>query len=67
MDKPYLGVNELSHLMGMSQQSVLNAIHRDNFPIPTYKLGKLRVADKLVVEAFFQNQREIGLEQISTK
>jgi predicted DNA-binding transcriptional regulator AlpA len=67
MEKPYLGVDELSHLMGMSQQGVLNAIHRDSFPIPTYKLGKLRVADKRVVEAFFQTQRDIGLEKISTK
>ena len=67
MEKPYLGVDELSHLMGMSQQGVLNAIHRDSFPIPTYKLGKLRVADKRVVEAFFQTQRDISLEKISTK
>lgn len=66
MQKPYIHISELAELMGMNPRSVSNSIYRDQFPIPTYKLGKHRVADKEVVDAFFKRQRDIGMELIST-
>ena len=66
MQKPYLQIDELADLMGMSPKSVLNSIHRERFPIPTYRLGKQRVADREVVDTFFKNKRDLGLSLIST-
>jgi predicted DNA-binding transcriptional regulator AlpA len=66
MERPFMNLNELSKLVGMTEQSVRNAITRGVFPIPTYKLGKNRVADKEVVRSYFQNMRDIGLSKIST-
>lgn len=64
--RPYLDMKELAQLMGINPKSLQNSIYREQFPIPTYKLGKHRVADKKVVDAFFKTQRDIGMEKIST-
>ena len=64
--RPYYTSEELAELMGMSVQGLLNAVSRGNFPVPTYKLGKKRVADKTVVESFFEAKRAEGLAQITT-
>jgi predicted DNA-binding transcriptional regulator AlpA len=66
MERPFINLNELSNLVGMTEQGVRNAITRGVFPIPTYKLGKNRVADKEVVRSYFANMRDIGLSKIST-
>lgn len=66
MDCPFMGLNELSKLVGMSEQGIRNAITRGAFPIPTYKIGRNRVADKEVVSKYFQTKRDIGLSIIST-
>ena len=67
MDRPYLTASELAELFNMSKGSLLNAISREEFPLPTYRLGKQRVADREVVRAFFNAKRAEGLKQITTK
>tara|TARA_B100001093_G_C26839429_1_gene1019861 strand:- start:1297 stop:1503 length:207 start_codon:yes stop_codon:yes gene_type:complete len=67
MDRPYLDAAELSALFGMKKTSLLNAISSDRFCCPTYKLGRQRVADRKVVEAYFDARRAEGLNEITTK
>jgi hypothetical protein len=57
-------LKQLAPLMGMSTGSIKNAIARGNFPIPTYFLGRHRVVDKQVLEAFFSAQRDEGLRRM---
>jgi len=67
MERPYLTIEELVELFGFaSKNSLLNAIHLEKFSCPTYKMGKRRVADKKVVEAYFDAKRAEGLAQITT-
>ena len=65
MIKPYYTMQELSEIMSMSLKGLHNALHNKQFPIPTYKLGKRRVADKDVVDAFFAQRRLEGLKKIT--
>jgi len=67
MDKPYYQMAELAQLLGISLKGLHNSVHKENFQIPTYKLGKKRVADKQVVNQFFVNKRQEGLSKITTK
>lgn len=67
MQKPYYTTTELAEIMGLTVKSLHNAFHADRFPIPTYKLGKKRVADKEVVRHFFEQKRIEGLQEFTTK
>lgn len=64
--KPYYNVEELAEIVGVTPKGLLNAVSRGNFPIPTYKLGRMRVADKKVVEKYFEEKRAEGMAQITT-
>jgi|TARA_B100001093_G_C26741905_1_gene977090 hypothetical protein len=66
MERPYLNIDELADLFGMTKGSLLNSICRETFTLPTYKIGRQRVADRAVVEAFFEAKRAEGLAQITT-
>jgi hypothetical protein len=66
MDKPYLTSVELADLFGISKGALMNSISRSEFPVPTYRLGRQRVADKIVVETFFEARRLEGLQNITT-
>lgn len=65
MEKPYLTMGELANLFGLTTQSLSNSIHEERFPVPTYKMGKFRVADKIVVQRYFDSRRAVGLSQLS--
>ena len=68
MERPYLTLDELIDVFGIaSRSSAYNSIARQTFPVPTYKIGKHRVADKAVVEAFFDEKRAEGLREFTTK
>lgn len=67
MEKPYYTAPELAELMGMTVKSLHNALHAERFPIPTYKLGKIRVADKEVVRQFFAQKSVEGLQKLQPK
>jgi len=66
MNKPYLKMEELAELFGLTCKSLHNAIHCERFPIPTYKLGKFRVADKVVVAKYFELKSVEGLALIAS-
>lgn len=67
MERPWLGLKELSELFGMTLGSARNAISEQRFPVPTYKLGKRVVADRAVVEAFFASRRAEGLKAVTRR
>jgi len=67
MEKPYYTMVELAELMSMSTKGLHNALHNETFPIPTYKLGKFRVADKQVVSYYFEQKRLEGFNKFTTK
>ena len=67
MEKPYYTAQELAELMGITVKSLHNALHLERFPIPTYKLGKIRVADKEVVKQFFALKSVEGLQKLQPK
>jgi hypothetical protein len=65
MDRPWLSLEELADLCGITLASLRNAIYEGRCPIPTYKLGKRVVADKEVVDLFFAKRRAEGIEQLT--
>jgi len=66
VERPFYTVEELSEILEMRSKSILNAISAERFPIPTYKVGRHRVADREVVRQWFENQRAEGLSKITT-
>lgn len=64
--KRYIEMPELAEIMGVQYKSLLNSISNGTFQIPTYKIGKRRVADPQVVETFFQQRRDRGLRELTT-
>tara|TARA_B110000902_G_scaffold96429_1_gene113995 strand:- start:115 stop:330 length:216 start_codon:yes stop_codon:yes gene_type:complete len=65
MTKPYYSLAELAELFGLTQKSLLNSVGAERFPVPTYKIGKSRVADKVVVSAYFDKHQQEGLAEIA--
>ena len=66
MQRPYLNIEDLFELFGMKKTSLLNSISDERFCCPTYKLGRQRVADRQVLEAYFEAKRSEGLDQHTT-
>lgn len=66
MDRPFYTMEELSELLCMSTKGILNAVSAERFPIPTYKVGKHRVADREVVRHYFEAQRAKGMSELTT-
>ena len=67
MEKPYLTTGELASLFGLTTQSLHNSINEERFPVPTYKMGKFRVADKVVVQHYFDARRAVGLSKLADR
>ena len=66
MERPYFNLAELAELFMMKESSLLNAISNESFVCPPYKLGRRRVADRQVVQAYFEAKRAEGLDRITT-
>lgn len=64
--KPYMTMPELAEALSMTPKGLMNSISRGTCPVPTYKLGGRRVADRQVLEAFFEAKRSEGLAAITT-
>lgn len=47
-----MSVEQLADLLHMKAKSILNAISADRFPIPTYKAGRIRLANVVDVAAY---------------
>lgn len=66
MQKPWIELEELAPMFGVTPDTAKNKIAFGTFEVPTYKLGKKIVADRVVVEAFFAARREEGLRRLRT-
>lgn len=63
---PYVSTEDLTILFGYKNtESTLRAISRKTFPVPTYRVGGRRVADREVVRAYFRRMRDEGLKEVS--
>jgi len=62
-------LDEFAPLFGVTPETAKNKIAMGTFEISTYKLGRIIVADRAVVDAFFEARRKEGLSALgnSTK
>lgn len=61
MNLPWVAVEDVCEMYGVTYPTAKNKIAADTFPVPTYKLGKKHVIDRQVHEEYFRLQRERGL------
>lgn len=64
---PWIAVDELAPLLGVTYATAKNKIALGTFEVPTYKLGKKIVADRAVVDAFFEARRKEGLAALAAR
>jgi hypothetical protein len=65
MERCFYNTTELAELFGYANaKTLLNQCHKGKFEVPTYKIGKNRVADKEVVNLFFAKHRSDGFEKL---
>ncbi len=62
--RPWMPLKDAAYLLGVELKTVQNSLSAGTFRLPTYKLGKRRVVDRLVVARFFQLRRREGLATI---
>jgi len=61
-EKPWVALKDVYEHYGMSNMgSARNAVAANRFPVPTYKMGRLIVIDRVVHEEFFESRRRAGL------
>jgi hypothetical protein len=58
---PWYAVEDVCAHFGVTFPTAKNQIQRDEFPVPTYRVGKLLVVDKIVYDEFFERRRLAGL------
>lgn len=63
---PWLAVEAVCSVYGVSFATAKNKIASGKFPVPTYKVGKTLVVDKAVHEEYFRRQREAGLRTLNS-
>lgn len=61
---PWISVADAAPQLGMTPGSAMNALSRERFPVPTYRLGKRRVISKAVLKAYFDAKEAEGLLQL---
>tara|TARA_S200000501_G_scaffold68685_3_gene60582 strand:- start:161 stop:367 length:207 start_codon:yes stop_codon:yes gene_type:complete len=64
MERQFYKLEELAELFGMTLNGVRTCIARERFPVPTYRIGKIRVADKKVVHRFFEEKSNEGMIEL---
>jgi hypothetical protein len=65
IELPYFTLKQLREIFGYkNMNTVWNAVSLGRFPVPTYRLGKIRVADKAIVREYFRQMRAIGAIQL---
>lgn len=60
-DIPWVAVEEVCQMYGVTYETAKNKIAAGTFPVPTYKIGKRHVIDRAVHDEYFQIQRQRGL------
>lgn len=63
---PWVAVEEVCELYGVSYATAKNKIHNETFPVPTYKVGKIHVIDRQVHDEYFRRHREAGLRALKS-
>lgn len=63
---PWLRLRDVCHFYGCTMGTAKNKIMMGTFPVPTYKVGKEHVVDRVVHERFFLAKREAGLRALET-
>jgi hypothetical protein len=58
-------MKRLAHLFGLTTSGIYVAIGNARFPIPTYRLGKGRYADRQAVRNYFEAKRSEGLAALT--
>lgn len=58
---PWVSVESVCHMYGLTYPSAKNSIHAGKFPVPVYKAGKKWVIDRAVHSAYFDGKRQSGL------
>lgn len=66
LEKPWVAVREVCSLYGLTYESAKNKILAGTFDVPTYKVGKHWVIDKVVHATYFDEKRRDGLERLKT-
>lgn len=61
MQRPWLTLEEFAPLFNVTPDTAKNKIAMNTFEIKTYKLGREIVADRAVIDAYFQRRRMEGL------
>lgn len=61
MNRPWLRLDEFAPLFNVTPDTAKNKIAMDTFEIKTYKLGREVVADRAVIDAYFERRRKEGL------
>lgn len=61
MQRPWMTLEEFSPLFNVTPDTAKNKIAMKTFEIATYKLGREIVADRAVVDAYFEMRRKEGL------
>lgn len=64
-ERPWIELKDLAPMLGVTPATAKNKISCKTFEVPTYKLGKKIVADRRVVEEFFNQKRLHGLSVLA--
>ena len=59
MEKRMLSVRELSHYIGIAEQTIKNKLYAGDFPIPPKKIGRRVLWDKKTVDNYLEKLPEI--------
>lgn len=63
---PWVAVEDVCHMYGVTYATSKNQISAGTFPVPTYKVGKKHVIDRTVHESYFAHMREVGLAALKS-
>lgn len=64
MIRPWLSLEEFAPLFNVTPDTAKNKIALGTFEVKTYKLGRTIVADRAVIDAYFQARRVEGLSAL---
>ena len=65
---PYLDTDELTIVFNYKNvESTRRAMSRGTFPVPTYRMGKIRVADRELVKDYFRRMRDASVKESSNE
>jgi hypothetical protein len=67
VERSFYTADGLADLFFIKKNTLYNKVCREKFQVPTYKIGKNLVADKQVVDAYFDSRRLEGLLKLTTK